>query len=102
MTYKLNPELRLITSPVVLIFPGGARHSYISGAAVAEQVFNEKYRVVEIKAAGDVIEIQMEPMTTPVINAIGEETFFGRDRLRSLNDNRSTSYSNYREEHRKL
>ena len=76
MTYKLNPEIRLITSPVVLIFPGGARHSYTSGAAVADQVFNERYRVTEIRAVESVIEIQLEPVTTPVINAIGEETFF--------------------------
>ena len=76
MTYKLNPELRLITSPVVLIFPGGARHEYSSGTAVADQVFNERYRVTEIRAAGDVVEIRLEPMITPAINAIGEETFF--------------------------
>ena len=76
MTYKLNPELQLITSPVTLIFPGGARHEYSSGTAVADQVFNEKYRVGEIRAAGDVVEIRLEPIITPVINAIGEETFF--------------------------
>lgn len=76
MTYKLNPELRLITSPVTLIFPGGARHEYRSGTAVADQVFNERYRVTEIRAAGGVIEISLEPIITPVINAIGEETFF--------------------------
>ena len=76
MTYKLNPELRLITSPVVLIFPGGARHEYSSGTAVAEKTFNERYRVTEIRAVESVIEIQLEPIITPVINAIGEETFF--------------------------
>ena len=76
MTYKLNPELRLITSPVTLIFPGGARHEYSSGTAVAEKTFNEKYRVVEIRAVENTVEINLEPMTTPVINAIGEETFF--------------------------
>lgn len=76
MTYKLNPELRLITSPVALIFPGGVRHQYSSGAAVAEKTFNERYRVTEIRAAGDVIEISLEPMMVPEVNAIGEETFF--------------------------
>lgn len=76
MTYKLNPELQLITSPVTLIFPNGARHSYTSGAAVAEKTFNERYRVTEIRAVENTVEINLEPMTTPVINAIGEETFF--------------------------
>ena len=76
MTYKLNPAIAKITSPVTLIFPGGARHEYSSGTAVADQVFNERYRVTEIRAAGDVVEIRLEPIITPVINAIGEETFF--------------------------
>lgn len=76
MTYKLNPELRLITSPVILIFPSGARHEYTAGAAVAEKAFDEKYRVVEIRAAGDVVEISLDLMTVPEVNAIGEETFF--------------------------
>ena len=76
MTYKLNPELRLITSPVVLIFPGGARHEYSSGTAVAEKTFNERYRVTEIRAVESVIEIQLEPVMVPEVNAIGEETFF--------------------------
>ena len=76
MTYKLNPAIAKITSPVTLIFPNGARHSYTSGAAVADKTFNEKYRVTEIRAAGDVVEIRLEPIITPAINAIGEETFF--------------------------
>lgn len=76
MTYKLNPELRLITSPVVLLFPGGARHSYKSDAAVADQTFNERYRVTEIRAVESVIEISLEPVMVPEVNAIGEETFF--------------------------
>jgi hypothetical protein len=76
MTYKLNPELRLITSPVTLIFPGGVRHEYRSGASVAEQVFNERYRVTEIRAVDGEIEIRLEPVMVPEVNAIGEETFF--------------------------
>lgn len=76
MTYKLNPAIAKITSPVTLIFPNGTQHSYASGAAVAEKTFNERYRVTEIRAAGGVIEISLEPIITPVINAIGEETFF--------------------------
>lgn len=76
MTYKLNPAIAKITSPVTLIFPGGARHSYTSGAAVADQVFNERYRVTEIRAVESVIEIELEPVMVPEVNAIGEETFF--------------------------
>jgi len=76
MTYKLNPAIAKISSPVTLFFPSGVRHEYSSGTAVAEQAFNERYRVTEIRATGDVVEINLELMTVPEVNAIGEETFF--------------------------
>lgn len=76
MTYKLNPAIAKIASSVTLIFPNGTRHSYSSGAAVADQVFNEKYRIAEIRAVEGLIEIKLEAVIAPVINAIGEETFF--------------------------
>lgn len=76
MTYKLNPELRLITSPITLIFPGGVRHSYSSGVAVANKTFNERYRVVEVREVEGTVEIELEQMKVLNVNPIGEETFF--------------------------
>lgn len=38
--------------------------------------FDRNYRVTEIWAAGDRIEIRLEEVAFPAVNAIGEETFF--------------------------
>lgn len=76
MTYKLNPELRLITSPVMLIFPDHTTRRFSSREDVVRETFDRRWKVVDIRAAGDVIEICLEPMTVPEVNAIGEETFF--------------------------
>ena len=71
MTYKLEPGLSRITSPIKLIFPDHTE-SYSSGAEVCRAVFDHKYVVREIRAAGDTIEIRVEEMEMPG----GEETFF--------------------------
>ena len=76
MTYKLEPGLSRIMSPITLLFPTGLKKEYQSGKEVCEMAFDRNYRVTEIWAAGDRIEIKLEPMTTPMINPIGEETFF--------------------------
>lgn len=39
MTYKLNPELRMIKSPVVLVIDDGEK-SFPDGAAVVREVFD--------------------------------------------------------------
>lgn len=76
MTYKLEPGLGRIMSPITLLFPTGAKKKYQSGKEVCEMVFDRNYRVTEIRAAGDRIEIKLEHTTTPIINPIGEEPFF--------------------------
>lgn len=60
MTYKLNPELGKIISPVTLLFPNGARHEYKSGKAMVEKSFSERYRVKAIKVIESVVEIELE------------------------------------------
>ena len=76
MTYKLEPGLSRITSPIVLIFPNHTSQRYESGERACEAVFDHRYRVVEMRAAGDMIEIRLEEMDVPDVNLIGEETFF--------------------------
>lgn len=76
MTYKLEPGLVRIMSPILLRFPDGAKKEYQSGTEMREMAFDRKYRVTEIRAAGDRIEIRVEHTTTPIINPIGEETFY--------------------------
>ena len=75
MTYKLEPGLSRITSPVRLIFPEGAEE-YRSGLEACEAEFDKKWRVVELRVAGDVVEIRLTEMDVPAVNPIGEETFF--------------------------
>ena len=49
MTYKLNPELRKILSPIVLIFPDGTKQQYESGKAAADDVFDHKYLISTLR-----------------------------------------------------
>lgn len=76
MTYKLNPELRLITSPVILLFPSGEQKQYENGVKVTEAVFDLNYRIVEVQAAESIIKITLGEKTVPEVNSIGDETFF--------------------------
>ena len=76
MTYKLEPGLGRIMSPILLRFPDGHTANYSSGEELMGQVFDRKYRVVEMRAVENTVEIKLEPITTPIINPIGEETFF--------------------------
>ena len=77
MTYKLNPEIAKIVSPVILIFPDESRCMYSSGKEVTEAVFDEKYRIKTIRAKDDAVEIELmksEPMRSSWIGE--EQTFF--------------------------
>lgn len=82
MTYKLEPGLSRITSPVRLIFPAEGKNGdsrqeeYENGLAATETEFDKKWRVVELRADGGVIEVVLEQMDVPCVNLIGEETFF--------------------------
>ena len=75
MIYKLEPGLARITSPVRLIMGGEVRY-YSSGLAATEAEFDKKWKVTEIRAAGDVVEVSLIDMDVPAVNPIGEETFF--------------------------
>ena len=76
MTYKLEAGLGRITSPITLLFPHGHTANYSSGEEVCETAFDRKYRMVEMRAVDNTVEIKQETVTTPIINPIGEETFF--------------------------
>lgn len=78
MTYKLEPEIRKIVSPVVLTLPDGTKEKYESGSEACEKAFDHKYVVDEICAVDNVIEIKLELSNAPnAANWIGEEqTFF--------------------------
>ena len=76
MTYRLEPGLARITSPIILLFPDHTTRRFSSGDDVCKAVFDRKWRVVEITTGDGEIELLVEEMTVPEINALGEETFF--------------------------
>ena len=78
MTYKLNPAIGKIESPIVLIFPGGEKRNYKNGAGGVEDVFDHKYLIESLRAVGDVVEITLTESTEMNSSTwIGEEqTFF--------------------------
>lgn len=72
MTYKLEPGLSRIVSPVVVVLPDGDKKEYGSGADACADTFNYSYRVDEIQAVDNVIEIKLSEVDS--LNS--DETFF--------------------------
>ena len=75
LTYKLEPGLTRITSPVRLVMKDEVRE-FESGLAATEAEFDKKWKVTEIRAAGDVVEVSVIETDVPYVKPIGEETFF--------------------------
>ena len=75
MTYKLNPEIRKITSPVILTFHDGAdEQRFPSGEALADAVFHKNYRIEAISARNDHVVLTVkENSAVNTMNWIGEE-----------------------------
>ena len=71
MTYKLDPVVEKIKSPVVLII-GDKKKSYESGKNAAEDVFDKRYVVESLRSAGEAIEVELK--IAPPLD--GEESFF--------------------------
>ena len=76
MTYKLNPELQKILSPVLLIFPNDATARYSSGQELVDAVFDHPYQVKSLRAKEATVVIELVERVGAVVNPIGEETFF--------------------------
>lgn len=47
-----------------------------NGREVAKDVFDRRWRVTSLRADRDIIELRLEAMDLPEINAIGEESLF--------------------------
>lgn len=73
MTYKLNPSVSIIISPVVLIFPNGVRKEYENGMAVAEDQFEHKYLIKTITATNETAELKLVEQEAPKMYWSGEE-----------------------------
>ena len=77
MTYKLNPSVAKIKSPVVLCFPKGEQRRFASGLDTAEVEFDKHYVISGISADEGTILLELEEADLPRMNWAGEEaTFF--------------------------
>ena len=77
MTYKLNPEVSKIQSPVILRIEGGESSTdkaYADGAELANATFEKNYVVRSLDAQGGVIVLAVsENLCINNTNWIGEE-----------------------------
>ena len=73
MTYKLNPQLKLIKSPVILLIDG-QESSYGSGEELTTLTFEKNYIVDSVGARGDKVVVTLKENDRQFnINWIGEE-----------------------------
>ena len=72
MTYKLEPSLEKIVSPVILVFPDGSRKEYPDGVSVRNQIFGVKYLIDSVRAAGNAVEVVLKE--APPLD--GDSSFF--------------------------
>ncbi len=70
MTYKLNPIIEKMQSPVRIILPDESVREYESGADAAADTFDNHYNIQSIKSDGNIIEIKAEAVESP------DTTFF--------------------------
>lgn len=73
MTYKLNPQLKLIKNPVILVIEG-AEQGYVSGEELTSLAFEKNYIIDSITAReGKVVVALKEYNRQFNINRGGEE-----------------------------
>lgn len=76
MTYKINPIIERIQSPVGLLLPGSVQRSYESGSAACADSFERNLITGKIKAEGSTVVIEMVENQNPATNWTGEEQSF--------------------------
>ena len=75
MTYKLDPEVKKIQSPVVVRFPNGSDDMpFVNGTALADASFDKNYLIESLTAKENSIVMTLrENDQVNVVNWIGEE-----------------------------
>ena len=73
MTYKLNPAIGKIESPVILCLPSGERRRYQNGADVVEDVFEGRFLIESLRAVENTLEIVLAEPEMNSSTWIGEE-----------------------------
>ncbi len=72
MTYKIDPIVELISSPVTLVMPNGDEKRFTSGRLASIAVFKQRYVIDNITAVDNVVIINVVEASAPV----GEGSFF--------------------------
>lgn len=77
MTYRLNPIIEKIQSPVKLILPDRLVREYESGTAASADTFDKNYVISSITAEEGTVVITLSESQTAGSSWVGEEqTFF--------------------------
>ena len=76
MTYKLNPIIEKIVSPVSIVLPGNEMREYRDGAEAAADTFKSNYQIKSISTDGGTVIIRLAEAVTPDTTWIGEEQSF--------------------------
>ncbi len=59
MTYKMNPEVEKILSPVKLLFENGESQMFESGKDLAKAVFDKHYNILSYEVKEQYLEIRV-------------------------------------------
>lgn len=62
MTYRLNPDIKMIVSPVILMI-GAESQEYPNGAALAEIAFEKNYLITTVSACEGKVILTIEENT---------------------------------------
>ena len=73
MTYKLNPSLEKIISPIVFVFLDGTKREYESGREISEAEFEKRYIISSLWAVDNKVEIALAEAEMESVGWIGEE-----------------------------
>ena len=73
MTYKLEPWITRIVSPVEVVILDGTRKKYINGIVAAADIFDRHYVVEKIEALGGVIVLTLKEVEVAESTWVGEE-----------------------------
>ena len=77
MTYKVDPAVAKITSPVIAVFDGEEK-CYENGKELADDCFDKNYMIVEISARDNAVVLTFEKSKrSDIVNCIGEEAICG-------------------------
>lgn len=72
MTYKIDPIVTRISSPITLVMPNGDKKRFESGQSASIVVFEQRYVIDKIIAKDNEISIYLKEINAP----IGEGSFF--------------------------